>query len=157
MKRFEFRLESVLRLRQLQLESVQAKLHQLLAEEQRLNTALEKIASERRQAKAALCDHTNLESAELRTITAFLLGMDARASMFRERLRTAAHAVAEQRKIVIQADRNVRLLTKLRDKKQEEWKGEVDREVENFAQESWLRGQYLRERMARAAEQILNT
>jgi hypothetical protein len=51
-----------------------------------------------------------------------------------------------QRTRVLAADRNERLLLKLKDKKLAEWRAENDRELETLAQESWLcthRGGYL--------------
>lgn len=143
MQRFEFRLDSVLRLRELQLESENAKLQQLLGERQRLTNELEAIATERRNAKSSIYSLTNLENADLRTMSAFLLGLDARANTLRGRVQEMARSVDEQRQKVIQAERNVRLLEKLRARKFEQWKHEVDREIESIAQEAWISARHL--------------
>lgn len=157
MKRFEFRLDSVLRLRQMQLESEQVKLQQLLAEKQRLNANLEEITKERRDVKASVYNLTNLDNAELRTMSAFLLGMDAQAGTLRARLDGMARPIEEQRQAVAKAERKVRLLEKLRGAKLEEWKRDVDREIETIAQEAWLSARHARrtsEAVAGAVSQL---
>ncbi len=144
MKRFEFRLASVLRLRQLQLEAEQAKLQELVGEQQRLTRDLEAAATERREAKEAVYSLTNLDNAELRTMSAFLLGVDARSAKTRARLQEMAHFIEERRQYVIKAERKVRLLEKLREGKRAEWKHAADLEIETAAQEAWLSARHLR-------------
>lgn len=144
MKRFEFRLDTVLRLRELQLERARAKLQQLVGEQQRLESDLEAIQRERQQAKSFVYEQGNLENAELRTMSAFLLGMDARAGVVRGRLEETARSVELQRKVAIAAERKVRLLERLRERKLEVWKQETNREIERVAQEAWLAGRHLR-------------
>lgn len=144
MKRFEFRLASVLRLRQVQLEAEQAKLQELLGEQQRLLRDLEAAAAERREAKEAVYSLINLDNAELRTMSAFLLGVDARTAKTHARLAEMARFIEERRQCVIKAERKVRLLEKLREGKRAEWKHEADLEVETAAQEAWLSARHLR-------------
>lgn len=144
MKRFEFRLDTVLRLRELQLERERAKLQQLVGEQQRLESDLEAIQRERQQAKSFVYEQGNLENAELRTMSAFLLGMDARTGVVRGRLEETARSVEQQRKVAIAAERKVRLLERLRERKLEVWKQETNREIERVAQEAWLAGRHLR-------------
>ncbi len=144
MKRFEFRLETVLRLRERQLEAEQVKLEQLICEERRIASALDAVGTERQQAKAFLCSRTGLEGVELRNISSFLLGMDAQAGVLRERRAGINRSIEEQRQHVIQAERNARLLTKLRDRKLQEWRQEADRELESIAQESWAAARFAR-------------
>ncbi len=138
MKRFEFRLSAVLRLRQAQLELEQAKLQQLAAEHARLTSALAAVGVERSEAKAFLCSRSVLDTTELRNVSAFLLGTDARAGMLRRRLQEVAQLMEQQRKRAIEAERKVRLLTKLQHKQMQEWKRLADSEMEALGQESWL-------------------
>lgn len=144
MKRFEFRLDPVLRLRELQLESEQAKLDQLLRKQRGLTTDIEAIARERRQAKSAIYSLTSLENAELRTMSAFLVGLDARAGTLRAQLAEMGRPIEEQRQAAIKAERKVRLLEKLRGSKLEVWKRETSREIETVAQECWLSVRHVR-------------
>lgn len=151
MKRFEFRLDPVLRLREAQLESEQTKLKSILNEKQRLTSALEALASERLSAKQFLCSRTDLDGMDLRNMSSFMLGTEARDSALRKHLEEIGRAIQEQRKRVMKMDRNVRLLTKLRDKKLEQWKCESDRELETIAQESWLVARHARKASANSS------
>ena len=138
MKRFEFRLDSVLRLRQLELEAEEAKLQQFLGEQHRLSAALQSMATERHQAKAFVYNLPDFGTAELRNMSAFLLGLDVKTNTTRKRLEEAVQAVKAQRQRVVHAERNEKLLEKLRTRKLDEWKREADRELEDIAQDSWL-------------------
>lgn len=142
MTRFQFRLQSVLRWRQAQLDAERAKLEQLVAEQRKVNAAVEALRNERAQAKAFLSGKSDLQGVELRLVSSFLLGVEARAAKLRDHLRAITQSVEAQRKQVARADRNVRLLNKLREKKLEEWKQEADREIETLAQESWMAAQH---------------
>jgi len=137
MKRFEFRLESVLRLREAQLDAERAKLQQLIAEDRRIIAALDAIKTERREAKAFLCNRSGLDAVELRNIGSFLLGMDVKTGTLSEKRLEIGRRIEQQRKVVVQAERNSRLLTKLRDRKRSEWQYEADREIETIAQDAW--------------------
>jgi flagellar protein FliJ len=150
MKRFEFRLAAVLRLKDAQLESEKAALNQLQAEEQQRSAELHTIAAERLQAKTFVHDLSDFGITELRGVSSFLLGMDARAGILRQQLVEAVVAVKNQRKRVTEADRIVRLLTKLREKKLAEWNREVAHDIEACAQESWLAFRHLRSRPAQS-------
>jgi uncharacterized coiled-coil protein SlyX len=138
--KFQFRLDSVLRWRQLQFDTEKAKLSELLAEEQKAMTALQRGYDERLQAKALLCKEAELDALQLRLFSSFNLAVEARAGMLRDTLRRLNQSIAEQRQRVAIAERKVRLLTKLRERKYEAWKQERDQEIETLAQESWTAG-----------------
>jgi hypothetical protein len=137
MKGFQFRLETVLRWRQLQLDAEKARLSELLAEEQKATAALHRGYEERLEAKTLLCKQSELEAVQLRTFSSFNLAVEARAENLRDILRRLAHSVAEQRHRVVLAERKVRLLVKLRESKFESWKQQTERDIETLAQESW--------------------
>jgi flagellar biosynthesis chaperone FliJ len=137
MKKFEFRLDSVLRWRDTQLQLERGKLNALLSEEANLRDSLETLASERRSALQCLAKE-QLFSFDLRSLSSYLVGAEARATMLQEQIRKRSQSVAEQRDRVIHAERNVKLLLKLREKRQLEWKTGVEREIEANAEESWL-------------------
>ena len=137
MTKFQFRLASVLRLRQMELRMERQKLDQLLAERARLERSLASVAEERAEAHAFVRAHP-AGTTELRALSAFLLGSDARAAALRQSIQRQEEAIDGQRARVLVADRNERLLLKLRDKKLAAWRAEHDRELETLAQESWL-------------------
>ena len=138
MKRFEFRLDGVLRWREVQLEGERLKLQHLLADQHRLTVALETVLAERLQAKTFISNLANLANTELRSMSAFLVGMEARNGALRNRLLENSELVKEQRGSVLKAERNVTLLKKLREEKLKEWRREMDRTIEAVALDSWL-------------------
>lgn len=145
MKQFQFRLEAVLRLRQARLEAERRKLQQIVTEQRRLSQELERLGQERANAGTFLQRVPGGAGAvELRALSGFLLGVRARGTALRERMDTAARVAAEQRKRVMAAEQELRLITKMRDRKWAEWRRELDRELEAVAQEAW-NGAHIRE------------
>jgi flagellar export protein FliJ len=138
MTKFQFRLDAVLRLRELELRVEREKLNEMLAERMRLERSLVSVAEERVEAHAFVRTCPDAGSTEFRALSAFLLGSDARAAALRGSIQRLEQPIAEQRARVLVADRKERLLLKLKDKKLAEWRAEHDRELETLAQESWL-------------------
>jgi flagellar export protein FliJ len=138
MTKFQFRLDAVLRLRELELTVEREKLDQLLAERTRLERSLVSVAEERVEAHAFVRTRPDAGSTEFRALSAFLIGSDARAAALRQSIERLEQAIAGQRARVLVADRNERLLLKLKDKKLLEWRADNDRELETLAQEAWL-------------------
>jgi hypothetical protein len=143
MKKFEFRLDSALRWRNTQLQVERGKLNALLSEEAKLKDSLETLGSERRSALQCLAKE-QLFSLDLRSLSSYLVGAEARATMLQEQMRKRRQSVAEQRDRVVQAERNFKLLLKLREKQQLDWKAKFEREVEANAEESWLAANFRR-------------
>jgi hypothetical protein len=137
MKKFEFRMDSVLRWRDTQLQVERGKLNALLSDEAKLKESLETLGGERRSALECLAKE-QLFSLDLRSLSSYLVGAEARATMLHDQIRKRRQAVAEQRDRVVQAERNLKLLLKLREKRQLEWKAGFEREIEANAEESWL-------------------
>jgi hypothetical protein len=114
------------------------KLNQLLAERARLEQSLASVAEERAEAHAFVRRREGAGSEDLRALSAFLLGSNARAAALRGSIERLEESIAGQRARVLRADRNERLLVKLKEKKLAEWRIETERELETLAQESWL-------------------
>ena len=138
MKKFEFRLAAALKLRDKQFQVERSKLQQLFAEEQGFKHALEKLAVDRREAADFIQNSGAVTATDLRALSTFTMGADAREGLLREQLARQAKKIHEQKARVMHAERKVRLLNKLREKKHEAWTQEVNREIEQAAQESWL-------------------
>lgn len=138
MKKFEFRLESVLRLRKTQGEREQQKMHLLLAEDRRLRDSLTALETELQKATSSLHAETDVSSLDLRSLAAFVMGTQVRAISIHESIARQSHAITEQRTRVLEAERNLQLLKKLREKRLTEWTAEMQREIELGAQEAWL-------------------
>lgn len=137
MKKFEFRLDSALRWRDTQLQIERGKLSALLAEEARLNDSLDNLARERSAAVQCLAKE-QLFSLDLRSLSSYLVGAELRANILRDQIRKNSQLVVGQRERLVEAERNLKLLVKLRQKQQVEWKAGLEREIEANAEESWL-------------------
>jgi flagellar export protein FliJ len=138
MTSFRFRLEPVLRLRSLEFTIEKDKLHQLLAEAARLERSLASVNEERAEAVDFVRNRPEGSGAELRSLSAFLVGSDARATALRESIQRLGEAIAAQQARARVADRNERQLVKLKDKQLADWRAENDRELEILAHEAWL-------------------
>ena len=137
MQKFRFRLDSVLRLRTLRLSQEQDKLGRFMAEAQRLEKAVAGLEAERTAAIEFVKKEPGTGNTELQALAAYLLGYEGRTEKLKKSLETARLKVAEQRQRVIAADRDERLLLKLKEKRKTEWQAEADHELEILAQESW--------------------
>jgi hypothetical protein len=138
MKKFNFSLAAALKLRESQLQTERTKLQQLFSEEQGLKNAVESLAADRRYAADFIQNSPSVNATDLRALSTFSMGADARATNLREQITRQAKSIQEQKARVMQAERKVRLLAKLREKKLDSWTQEVNREIEMAAQESWL-------------------
>jgi flagellar export protein FliJ len=137
MQKFRFRLDSVLRLRTLRLATERDKLGKALAEMTRIEQAIAALAAERVAAIEFVKNEPGAGNTELRALSAFLLGYESRVAKLRATLEAARLRLAEQRQRVIAADRDERLLLKLKTKQRSDWQVAADHELEILAQESW--------------------
>lgn len=137
MKKFEFRLASVLRLRETELSIEKNKLQQLFAERAKLEKNLASINRERQESAAWLQQTSSPTSADLRALSAFLLGSKAREATLQQAIESCNADIAEQQQRALRAERNNKLLLKLKSKKRAEWQREFDHELEIVAQEAW--------------------
>jgi len=138
MKKFEFRLGAALRWRNTQLQLERAKLQKLLSEEQQWKRGLQSLLDERTRSLSDLATWERLQWSDLRAASAYSMGADLRAHALREKIVRLAGPIQQQRERLLQAERNVRLLEKIRDNRYAEWKLELDKEIELTAEESWL-------------------
>lgn len=138
MKKFQFRLDSVLRWRKSQLQLERATLSRLLGEEQRLKLELQALADQRREALATLQRAGYLETVELRALSAFLVGSTARETVMHEQVARMQGAIAAQRSQTVVAERNVKLLETLREKRLDAWTAEFHKHLDAAAEEAWL-------------------
>jgi flagellar export protein FliJ len=137
MQQFRFRLESVLRLRALRLTMEREKLGRALTEIDGAEHAISAIAAERAEAITFVQNQPGAGNSELGALSGYLLGYEPRLAKLRQSLEAARLRVAEQRQRVLAADRDERLLVKLKANRHAAWQVEADRELEVLAQESW--------------------
>lgn len=138
MRRFQFRLETVLGWRRLQVETEEARLRALFEELRRVEAARERVETERADAEREVLYAASATADELAALEA------CRAFAGRELERLAAERqrceglIAGQRQRLIEAERRLRLLEKLREKRRAEWRQAADREQEAVAAELFL-------------------
>ena len=137
MQKFRFRLDSVLRLRSMRLATERDKLGKALAEVTRVEQLIAALAADRAAAIEFVKSEPGAGNTELRALSAFLLVYEARVAKLQSTLDAARLRLAEQRQRVVAADRDERLLIKLKAKQRADWQVDADHELEVLAQESW--------------------
>jgi flagellar export protein FliJ len=138
MTRFDFRLEAALRLRHMRVESETTRLQDLFAQRKRLEQSLASIGEERMEASAFIQAAQTPSTGDLRALSLFTLGLEARSKTVREGLIRAEKSIAEQKQRLMKAEQDERALFKLREKRFAEWQSQAQREIEATAQELWL-------------------
>jgi flagellar protein FliJ len=138
MTRFQFPLESALRLRKRQSELERAKYQQLQLEKTRLERALQSAQEERLEASVFVHSDRAVYSADLRALSAFAIGIETRRKTLENALGRIQYALGQQRQKLLTAEQNEKSLEKLREKRLQEWHRDFERETEITAQELWL-------------------
>jgi flagellar export protein FliJ len=138
MKQFRFPLDSVLRWRETILEQEEAKLQRLFLEQQRIALAIERTHAEGVAAEQGIREQRVMVSTDLRSLAAFRLALEERRESLMRKKAHQATLIERQRQAVLEAERRVQLLVKLKDRRVLEWQYEAGRETETFAQEAFL-------------------
>ncbi len=138
MTKFKFRLEAALRLRHMRVESETARLQDLFAQRKRLEQSLASIREERVSASAFVQAAQAPLAADLRALSLFTLGLEARTKTVREALSRAEKSITDQKQRLMKAEQDEQALSKLRAKRLAEWETQAQREIEITAQELWL-------------------
>ncbi len=138
MTSFKFRLDAVLRLRQMQAEAETARLQELLAQSRALQKALLAAQDERLAAASFVHENKDVKTVDLRALSSFMLGLEARSKTLTDAIARVEQQILQQRKRLLKAQQAARALDKLRAKRLTEWKLASDREIEATAQELWL-------------------
>jgi flagellar export protein FliJ len=143
MKAFQFRLASVVRIREMQLRTEESKLEQLLAARASIQSAIDNL-----QQSVVVSWNTSktfpaLQSSDLSGLKALDDHARREGVRLRTRLTAQEELVAKQQSVVIEIRRNLRLLEKLKLKRQTEWQQEADRElaalVDDATNSRWVR------------------
>lgn len=138
MRRFRFRLESVLEWRRLQLEMEETKLQRLFEELHQVDAAARRLAAELEEAARIVTTSAQVEAADLAALESYR-GWVARENARLARLRADCQKrIAAQRERVAAAERDLRLFEKLKERRYEEWRVESDREQEALSSELFL-------------------
>jgi hypothetical protein len=135
MKKFNFRLDSVLRLYEAKLELEKQKLAQTLGQEQQVLRTIAGRTQEMRRQNEALRELIELRSADLRALSAYNLSAQTHMIVLHEELARIRSVLHLQREAVAREERKVKLVSKLKAAKRAEWEQAVNRQLELESQE----------------------
>jgi len=138
MKRFRFSLESVRRWRQSRLEQEQALLQGLLAERAAIQERIRQRELERREAEQAVLGASFIQAGELAALEAHRRWLAQERARLEQAAADCENRIAAQREKVQEAQRKVRLIEKLKERRLAEWEAEAARELEALAAETYL-------------------
>ena len=133
MKRFEFRLEKLLNLREFYEHQAEIELAHAIAHKDYIDIQLKQIAKLKIKTGAEFnpdlekVDITDLHNAQNYTIL-----LDKKKDELLEKLIIAEQIIEEKRKIYIEAASKRKVISKLKEKKQEIWKKENIKVEENY-------------------------
>jgi flagellar export protein FliJ len=137
-KSFHFPLQRVLEWRELQMRREEEKLSTLqnqLAEVLHRENAL---AMAQLNAEMALLGQASVEGSEFRALAAFQLRIRGEKISLLASRRNIEEQVAEQRKRLLKARKDCKILGNLKDRRKKAWTYLADRELENTAAESYI-------------------
>jgi flagellar FliJ protein len=137
-KRFVFRLESVLRWRRSLFEQEQNRLRALVAERDAILLRLKELEELRQRAEQALLEAPAVTGSELAALEAYRRRLNLERARKQQELTDCEARIEAQRQRVLEAQRRVRLLERLRERRFSEWEAELNRELEALAAESYL-------------------
>ena len=137
MRRFEFRLGSVLGWRAVELELEEGRLEQLFTQLRRRDA--ETLALEVRSRESAqLIAAKTLDGQQLAALSYHRHYLEREAARMAAQRADCAKRIAAQQQRVAEAERKVRLLERLRERRLAEWTLEFNREMEALASETFL-------------------
>jgi flagellar export protein FliJ len=138
MYRFQFRLETVLGWRRLQVEAEEVKLRGLFEELRRGESARERVEKERAEAERGVLYAASPSATELTALEAHRAHAARELRRLRGERLQCEQRIATQRERLVEAERGMRLLEKLREKQLAEWNRAANREQEAAAAELFL-------------------
>jgi flagellar export protein FliJ len=138
MKRFEFRLSRVLDFRSEQADLERSRLQSLLAQVQQIDQERESLQGQATEARDQVGRSVSVSGEELSALNGFERHIRNRIAQLDQLRHETEIRVSRQQAIVIEAERRVTLLSKLRQRKLDSWTLAEQRELETLAAESYL-------------------
>lgn len=134
MKKFAFRLERLLQWRTLEREQEEGRLQALFSELEQLDAARRALEGNLESAEESVLrpDVLTEERQALDGYRRFVASERRRLLGLRAKLETR---IEKQRIVLVEAERKVEALSRMRDDKKAEWRAELDKEQENMVSE----------------------
>ena len=143
MKAFTFSLDRVLRWRVTTLKLEQAQLEKIRSSLEQARTESGNLEQSFSKAGESTIGSALLTGADLHALNSYTARLVREIALAKLRIVTISAAIAKQMVVVSGCDRNVRLLERLRVRRQAEWQMEVNREADTqsgeFTASQWLR------------------
>jgi flagellar FliJ protein len=144
MKAFSFSLEQVMRWRMTTLKTEKVRLEGIRFHLEQARIERLKLSQSLSDAKQSIGSQGLLTGADLRNIDAYTGRLGKQVELAGQKMSSLSEAIAKQLLVVSGADRNVRLLERLRERRLAEWQTEVNKESEeqssDFSAGQWQRG-----------------
>ncbi|HEX8985102.1 MAG TPA: flagellar FliJ family protein [Bryobacteraceae bacterium] len=137
MQRFQFRLASVLKWRGLQLDVEKSKLQALFGERNRAIAGLARLEDCRLEANRILAAGS-VDGQSLAALGEYRSSLQRSGEKIRAAAADCERRIAAQQQCLAEAERRVRLLERLKERRLEEWNREAARELEALASETFL-------------------
>jgi len=138
MQSFRFRLERILAWRRKEFEAEQARLGTIAAERQRLEAAQRAILAAWDRSARDLLASGSVDGGDLAALGGFRARLERELEANARLRREAAERLSGQRARTLEAQRRVRLLEKLRERRLGEWRVSWERELESLANDAFL-------------------
>ena len=138
MRAFEFPLRRALDWRRTQLDLDRVKLNQLSARSEEMRLAAVRLDLVKGRTEAAIRQAAVVEAADLWALSAYRQRLIAELRALEQRQAACERELAAQREKLLETQRQCRLLERLEQRRQAEWRSEADRELETLAAESFL-------------------
>jgi flagellar biosynthesis chaperone FliJ len=135
---FRFRLETALVWRRRQLEAEERALEMELAEAARRAGKLEETRQAQKQAERASVRSGSLTGAELVAHSRWRLTLERRTKVLAAEAAAMEPKLAARRARVMEANRRVRLLERLKERRREEWNHHSQRQLDDMAGDAYL-------------------
>jgi len=140
MKAFEFRLQRVLEWRRVQLELEENRLQRQLAALAELDRARAGLEAAAIGAELQVRAWSSLSGRDLAALSGFRRHVQNEERTLAARRANSQREMDAQETAMLEARRRCRLLERLRERQWAEWQAAGDREMEQFATESYLAG-----------------
>jgi hypothetical protein len=133
---FVFRLQRVLQWRRTTLTLEQSRLENLRAQERAVETARRDLIDNRLRQQRQVAEASAVTGRDLADLEAFRAWAAREEAALAARAAALQRALAEQAARVFSADRDVRLVERLKERRREAWTAEEERRIEEMANES---------------------
>ena len=140
MKKFEFKLQKVLDLREFEKKQAQIELGKVTARVNEIQEKLNAIASQKINVSSQMKDLSGFDN--YYNCQQYFIFLDNKKEEFLQEMAKAELVVEEKRKVFMEASTNVKVLEKLKEKKLSDWKKEKNRE-EDREMEELISSKYL--------------